>query len=380
MLALAQTPSELQPVAGILTQGEGNVLSHVQLLARALGIPNVVTGPDSYARITSHDDTDVFYVVTPGGKVYIKDAALMTEQDRSIYAEYNRNTDRASDGSLRGGTTKLDIDHERLDLSAKAAYLGELKRLFPESVSRGLVLPFGVYYAHYQQAKVSVPETLQQHELAQIGAPLPDFVEQTYQTFFEEMIPKETSEKELRVWIEPRLAVIRASILENPLSAELEQAIANMLDEQGLLHSEDKSQTVGCFVRNDTNVEDLENFNGAGLNLTLFNLRSLQEIYDGVREVWASPFTYRSFSWRQPLIDEPLWVLPSVVILESVPSEKSAVLITADIFNGEPNKMVVATSEGVRGAVDGTPAETVLWSPESVELVTSSSSPPGDCC
>ena len=118
-------------------------------------------------------------------------------------------------------------------------------------------------------------------------------------------------------------------------------------------------------------MEDLENFNGAGLNLTLFNLRSLQDIYDGIREVWASPFTYRSFSWRQPLIDKPLWVLPSIVILESVPSEKSGVLITADIFDGEPNKMVIATSEGVGGAVDGAPAETLLWSPESVELVNS---------
>ncbi len=391
VLALAQTPSELQPVAGIITQGEGNVLSHVQLLARALGIPNAVSGSEPYTRIARHDGEEVFYVVTPGGRVYLKEAARMTEQDRAIYAEYNRNTDRASDGSLGGDATKLHIDYERLDLGVKsplspseigisdsgirsgpkAAYLGELKRLFPGNVSQGLALPFGVYYAHYQQARVTVPENLQQGELAQSGEPLPDFVERTYQTFFGEMIPQGASEKELTAWIKPRLAIIRASIMESPLSAELKQGIKAELDRQGLLRSEDKSQTVGCFVRSDTNVEDLDNFNGAGLNLTLFNLRSLQDIYDGIREVWASPFTYRSFSWRQPIIDEPLWVLPSVVIMESVSSEKSGVLITADIFNGEPDKMVIATSEGVGGAVDGTSAETLLWSPESVELVNS---------
>ena len=159
------------------------------------------------------------------------------------------------------------------------------------------------------------------------------------------------------------------------MSAELRRAIQAALDEQGLLQKNDKSKTVGCFVRSDTNVEDLDNFNGAGLNLTLFNLQSLQDIYDGIREVWASPFTYRSFSWRQPLIDEPLWVLPSIVILESVRSEKSGVLITADIFRGEPDKMVVATSEGVGGAVDGASAETLLWSPNTVELVNSYKSP-----
>ena len=180
----------------------------------------------------------------------------------------------------------------------------------------------------------------------------------------------------MQEWIEPRLAVIRASIKARPLSEELKQAIQAALDQEGLLRSEDKSQTVGCFVRSDTNVEDLENFNGAGLNLTLFNLRSLEDIFNGIKQVWASPFTFRSFSWRQPLIDEPLWVLPSIVILESVPSEKSGVLVTADIISSEPgNKMVVATSEGVGGAVDGTPAETLLWSPQSVELVNAYKSP-----
>jgi phosphoenolpyruvate synthase/pyruvate phosphate dikinase len=122
-------------------------------------------------------------------------------------------------------------------------------------------------------------------------------------------------------------------------------------------------------------VEDQDNFNGAGLNLTIFNLKSLEDIYSGLKEVWASPFTYRSFSWRQTLIDEPLWVLPSVVVLESVPNEKSGVLVTADIDTGDPSKMLIATSEGVGGAVDGTPAETLLWSEDGVELITQFKSP-----
>jgi phosphoenolpyruvate synthase/pyruvate phosphate dikinase len=128
-------------------------------------------------------------------------------------------------------------------------------------------------------------------------------------------------------------------------------------------------------VRSDTNVEDLDSFNGAGLNLTLFNMGSLDDIYAGLREVWASPFQLRSFSWRQTLIDEPLWVLPSVVILESVPSDKSGVLVTCDIADGDQTKMTIATSEGVGGAVDGTSAETLVWSPEGVKVLTLYKSP-----
>ncbi len=389
VVALAQTPPELQPVAGIATQGEGNMLSHVQLLARSLGIPNVVTDSEPFARIAARDGQEVFYLVTPGGRVYLKEAAQMTAADQAIYAEFHRNTNPGSDGSLGAAGTKLDIDSESLDLDTilplalselsiadsgiragpKAAYLGELKRLFPDKVSRGVVIPFGAYYAHYRDAKVAVPSELSGSGVAEAGEALPSFVERTYETFFGEMIPGGADEAALRAWIEPRLAVIRQSITERPLSQELRDAIRQSLDEKGLLKAEDKTQTVGCFVRSDTNVEDLDNFSGAGLNLTLFNLGSLKDIYDGIRQVWASPFTYRSFSWRQPLIDEPLWVLPSIVILESIASEKSGVLVTADILNGEEGKMVVATSEGVGGAVDGTPAETLLWSPGEVELV-----------
>jgi phosphoenolpyruvate synthase/pyruvate phosphate dikinase len=395
ILALAQTPAELQPAAGIVTQGEGNVVSHVQLLARALGIPNVVTGPEPFKKIADHDAKNVFFLVTPGGRVYLKEAAKMTDQDKTVYDQYNRSTERTTDGQLGAGAGKLDIDHEKLDTSIKipmgptevgledsgvkcgpkAAYLGELKRLLPDNVSRGIVLPFGVYFDHFQKAKVAVPDGLKNSNIAKPGEALEGFVKSTYQKLFEEMIPAGTSEKELTAWIKPRLDIFRTSIMEHPMAPELKQAIQKALDDQGLLLSEDKSQTVGCFVRSDTNVEDLENFNGAGLNLTIFNLRSLDDIYAGVKKVWASPFTLRSFSWRQTLVDEPFWVLPSVVIMESVRSEKSGVLVTADIFHGDPDKMLVATSEGVGGAVDGTPAETLLWSPQGVELINLYKSP-----
>jgi hypothetical protein len=38
---LPETVADLPPLAGILTAGAGNPLSHVQLLARNLGIPNI---------------------------------------------------------------------------------------------------------------------------------------------------------------------------------------------------------------------------------------------------------------------------------------------------------------------------------------------------
>ncbi len=395
IVALPETPADLEPAAGILTRGEGNVLSHVQLLARALGIPNVVLGSPAYDLLVPHDGQQVLFISTPGGRVIVKEASAMTDQDRLVYEEFTRNDARTGDGSLEIAGAKLHIDREKLDLGPKlpidlekvrrsdsgrmcgpkAAYLGELKHFFPDKVARGIVVPFGAYHAHYLNAKVSVPEKLRGQNLATPGEPLPAFVERTYAEFFGKKIPSKKSERELTAWIDPRLAIMRQSIQDSPLARDLTDGIKSGLGALGLLDPNDESQTVGCFVRSDTNVEDLDNFNGAGLNLTLFNRKSLADISVALKEVWASPFSLRSFSWRQTLIDEPLWVLPSVVILESVPSEKSGVLVTGNIYDGDAAKMTVATSEGVGGAVDGTSAETLIWSPAAVEIVTLFKSP-----
>jgi len=395
ILALAETPADLEPAAGIMTQGEGNVVSHVQLLARALGIPNAVVTNAPFKTMLPHDGKDVFFIATPRGKVYLKEVANMSAEDKAIFAEYNRNAKRSGDGKLVGSKNKLHVDPEKLDIETKmpidlaqmsradsgirsgpkAAFLGELKKMFPDNVARGIVIPFGAYYDHSEKAKVLVPDKYLSLGIAQAGEPLREFQKRSYEQFFGQMTPAGTSEQALSEWIRPRLDIMRYSIENNPLSTELKAAIRAGLDSNGLLRPDDKSRTVGCFVRSDTNVEDQDNFNGAGLNLTLFNMDSMQEIYDGLKQVWASPFTYRSFSWRQTLIDEPLWVLPSVIILESIPSEKSGVLVTADIDTGDADKMLIATSEGVGGAVDGTPAETLLWSKNGVELQTAFKSP-----
>ncbi len=395
IVALPETPADLEPAAGILTRGEGNVVSHVQLLARALGIPNVVLAPDVYERFAAHAGRDVFFISTPGGRAVLKEMTAMSAKDHAVLAEYTRNERRADEGSLKGGGAKLHIDKTRLDLTPqraldlaatrrsdsgircgpKAAFLGELKHLFPDKVARGVVVPFGAYHAHYRRARVAVPSELTGAGIAHTGEPLPAFVERTYATFFGEMMPSGADEQTLAAWIRPRLTVIRHSIEREPLAEDLRRSIHDELRRLGLLAADDPTQTVGVFIRSDTNVEDLDNFNGAGLNLTLFNRRTLADVDAGLKEVWASPFTYRSFSWRQTLIDEPLWVLPSVVILESVPSEKSGVLVTSDIDGGDPRGMLIATSEGVGGAVDGTPAETLVWSKGYVDLLTMFKSP-----
>ena len=65
------------------------------------------------------------------------------------------------------------------------------------------------------------------------------------------------------------------------------------------------------------------------------------------------------FSWRQAHMDQPQHVYPAVLLLRSVPSEKSGVMVTRDIDTGDPDWLSVAVNEGVGGAVDGQAAESL---------------------
>ena len=116
---------------------------------------------------------------------------------------------------------------------------------------------------------------------------------------------------------------------------------------------------MGVFVRSDTNVEDLAGFTGAGLNLTVPNVVGFDRIVAAVQEVWASPFTERAYSWRQAHMEQPAYVFPAVVVQRSFPSDKSGVMVTADLESRKPGWVSVAVSEGVGGAVDGQAAESL---------------------
>jgi phosphoenolpyruvate synthase/pyruvate phosphate dikinase len=114
------------------------------------------------------------------------------------------------------------------------------------------------------------------------------------------------------------------------------------------------------FVRSDTNVEDTRDFTGAGLNLTVFNQVQRSDILASIRAVWASPFSERSYHWRQSLLTNPEHVYPSVILHRTVPSEVSGVLVTTDLETGSGNALTISASEGVAAVVDGGAPETLV--------------------
>jgi len=126
---------------------------------------------------------------------------------------------------------------------------------------------------------------------------------------------------------------------------------------------------LGVFIRSDTNMEDLKDFNGAGLNLTEFNVVGRQLLLRGIRDVWASPYAECSYLWRQKFMANPLDVYLSILLLPSVPVDKSGVLLTAGIESGGADDCTIAFSRGAGGAVEGQAAESYLLRADGTHLL-----------
>jgi hypothetical protein len=336
--ALLRPPAEMKPVAGILSVSAGNAVSHVQLLARNLGIPNAVLSEEDLRELARHDGLEVLYAVSPRGSVHLKPAPEMSPEERLLVSAQT-----LAETRLQVPTDGLDLEiREVLDMRTlgaedsgricgpKAANLGVLSRLFPDAVPRGVVIPFGVYRAHLEQ-------------------PLPGG-EGSYWDAVDRVFSGPPDA------VAAGLAGLREAIrgipflpgFEAELRARFREAVGTPVGE------------ISVFIRSDTNMEDLEGFTGAGLNLTVPNVRAEAEVLQAIRDVWASPFGERAYLWRQRVLVNPEAVYPSIVILPSIEVELSGVMITAGVAAGGPGDVTVAFNWGGTGAVAGQSAETWL--------------------
>lgn len=338
-----ETTSDLPAAAGILTEAEGNPVSHVQLLARNLGIPNVVVSRELIPKLAPYDGKRIVLAASSGGLVEIAedgrrwDAVLgQGAQKPSVVIV----PDLVKLNLLRAdfvSTATLRASDSGRICGPKAAHVGELTHRFPDHVSPGLAVTFGIY------------RELLNEPVKAGGPPMFEWMKQQYA---EIAVRRRLDPARHAQRVNDFLDFTRGWIAKQPLPPALLMRMRGaMLDRFGM------EGTYGVFVRSDTNIEDLPGFTGAGLNLTIPNLVGFDNTVKALRQVWASPFTERAYGWRQDLMDQPEHVYVSVLLHQSVRNEKSGVMITADVDTGSQERLTVATSLGVGGGVDGEASE-----------------------
>lgn len=343
------TAADLKPMRGILTLDSGNALSHAQLLAANLGIPNATVPSSLLPQLRRHRGEEMFFAVTPGGTVVLRAWKSLSPQEQAQWREA-----AAVRGRIRLDTSKTNVaDRELKTLEQttaadsgvrsgpKAANLGELKRFFPTRVAPGIVIPFGVYYQHASRKDFA-------------GTSVLDRVASSFAAA-DKMRSDGASPEQVRAFMRPRLQEIRKAIRELKLDSAFTSELARKMRE---VFGEDGSY--GVFVRSDTNAEDLPQFTGAGLNLTVPNVVGAGKILQAIKDVWASPYEERAYEWRAQALVSSVEVYPSVVLLKSVSNDKSGVIATANLETLDLNELTVNTSEGVAAVVDGGVAESLL--------------------
>lgn len=349
MYVIPATAADLKPMKGILTLDSGNALSHAQLLAANLGIPNATVPSSLLPLLRKHKGEEMFFAVTPGGTVVLRPWKSLGSQEQAQWKKAAAIREKialdTAKTNLADRTLKTLEETTSADSGVrsgpKAANLGELKRYFPTRVAPGIVIPFGVYHWHASRKDSS-------------GSSVLDRIQSSFREA-EQMRAAGESPDRVRAFMRPRLEEIRTAIrgmkLESSFSAELLRKMREVFGEDG---------KYGVFVRSDTNAEDLPQFTGAGLNLTVPNVVGSDKILQSIKEVWASPYEERAYEWRAQALVSSAEVYPSVVLLKSVGNDKSGVIATANLETLDLREMTVNTSEGVAAVVDGGVAESLL--------------------
>ncbi len=343
---LPETTEELPPVAGILTSGEGNTLSHIQILARNLGIPNIAIDSQTANQLHAFNNQAAVLAVSPGGRIMLaKDGP---EWDKIFGEENSQKTtpiypdlDKLNLATLNFFTLdQLRASDSGRIVGPKAANLAELRHHFPDNTPNGLVIPFGAFRAQLNQVMESEGKTVFRWMTEQYH-----LIDTLRDDPHSQQIVRDNFLRKLRQWIHQ----------SNPgekFKTRLRAALDKTFGKEG---------SYSLFVRSDTNVEDLPGFSGAGLNLTVPGVVGFDDLIDAITRVWASPFSDRAFAWRQQRMAQPEHVYVSLLLMKSIPVEKSGVMVTSDVETNQPDWITIVSNEGIGGAVAGQAAEEIKY-------------------
>jgi phosphoenolpyruvate synthase/pyruvate phosphate dikinase len=302
IVILQESYPDLSPVAGVISTTFSTPLSHVNLRAKAWGIPNagVVDAATRYAAL--HRKPVVLEVRADAYTLRAADAAEVAAWKASRQAARQV---RVPPADLAATALQPLTALARADArvyGAKAANLGEIARarLRGVKVPAGFAVPFSAYAAH-----------MKRHGLdAQLERLLAD--------------PRFAADARHR---KESLAALRAKIVAAELDPDLLDAVQARID--GELGG------AGVFVRSSTNAEDLEGFNGAGLYDTVPNVKGREAVAAAIKQVWASLWSSLAVEERSFFGIDQRAVYAGALVQVGVNASAAGVLVTRNLFDPE---------------------------------------------
>lgn len=302
LAVLSDIPLALPPVAGVITARPSTTLSHVNLLAKGWGIPNVYIR-DALAELKQYDQRWVELRVSRSG---YRVRPIATPTAKTVVTRAQRidlPTPKLVDVGLKPLYSLRSAD--RADCGAKAANLGMIAGAIRTGKLSGVApVPFGFCIPFVEFANfVNSAEVRQQ-------------IADTEQS------PGFATSRAVRA---QRLETLRSQLEQMPLP---EKQTKRWIDSWNrMLHG------AGVFVRSSSNSEDLPNFSGAGLYTTVPNVREADALPLAVKQVWASIYNTSAYEARRIAGVPHDRAVMAVLVQQAVDAVSAGVLVTTDPFD-----------------------------------------------
>lgn len=314
---LDEVPNDISVCLGIITQAFQTPLSHVNVLSRNRGTPNMgLRGAFDNAELRALEGRWVRLVVGPLDYTIEE----VTQAEADAWWEANRPAGIQLPGINLEITELLDLE-DALDLSNP-----DLKDAI-KTTTRA----FGGKAAHY--AALSHIEDLPVEPA--FGVPLFYYFQFMEQNGFDDRVralladPAFQADPAVR---DRELGLLRADMEEAPLDEAFHTAlIAKIRAKYG-------AGRVRIRFRSSTNAEDLDGFTGAGLYESKTGDPDDPEdpVDQSVRDVWASVWNFRAFEERSYRSIDHLGVGMALLVHKAFPDEEAnGVALTANPFDPE---------------------------------------------
>ena len=343
ILVLKELPLTLPPVRGIIVAKPSTPLSHINILARGWGIPNVyIKDADKLFK-----GLDTYWIELDAGL----DDFSYKPADNKILDTVKSPDQQIPPVNLKvKKLTPLREMHKEDSISfgGKSANLGEMlnARIPNITVPDGFTVPFYWYNKFMKDNGLDKKiEDLMDNN---------DFVHN----------PRIRRQK---------LKEFQAEIQDGKFDENLKRAIVRRWETQ--------LGGRAVFVRSSSNSEDLPNFSGAGLYSTKTNVVTEKQLIDAVKYVWASLWNFQAYEARVRNYVSQSDVYMSALIQTGVNMQKGGVMISKDPLDAQNKDSVYISAVcGHNSKIpdnEGIP-EQILFNPKSNSVVVMTLSQQGN--
>ena len=302
ILVLNEVPLSLPPVAGVIISKPSTPLSHINLLVKGWGVPNAYI-KNAHELLKQYDTWWVTFETTPD-KYIIKRADLnqIDEYQKRLLEMKKVMTPRFNLAERR----LLDLSLQRARMAdaygSKSANLGEVAR----SRLPGVTVPAGFGIPIYYYDRFIKENNLE---------------EAVFEMMNDQKFVHDPAYRR------ERLTAMRERFKAGKVSDELRTAL--------LKKARAEYAGKGLFVRSSSNVEDLPNFNGAGLYDTVPNVKEEEKLVEAVKTVWASLWNFEAYEARERAGIDHSKAFMAVLVQEGVNADSAGVMITTDPFDSD---------------------------------------------